>query len=287
MHASFAMSTTARLTFGAEQPFLERMSETLFTRRDAIRLCAGAVAAVPAAALAAPPSGFTFVVVNDLHYRDERCGPWFERVVASIRALRPAPAFVFLAGDLSEFGAPGQLGAVAEIFRALPMPVRSVPGNHDCTSAGDFSAYRKIYRTDWNYRFDYAGWQFLAFDSTQGRSVYRTKISNATLSWLDGALPSVPREKPLVVLTHFPLDRNWLRPLNASAVLDRLAGWNFQGALGGHWHGITESVERGATLSTNRCSSWWHENHDGAPEKGYALCRTEDGRLTREFVQVV
>jgi Calcineurin-like phosphoesterase len=274
------------------------------TRRDLLRLGAAGFAGAAleplnALALSSRPPEFSFVVINDLHYRDARCGPWFERVVASIRKLHPRPAFVMLAGDLSESGTPEQLGAIREIFWTLPVPVRVVVGNHDCTEGGDFRAFRDIYGPRFDYRFDHEDWQFLAFDSTYGPHVFRTRISDETLGWLERTLPSLSREKPVVVLTHFPLGRNWLRPVNAHAVIERLAGYNFQAAFGGHWHGLTDRNERGVHLSTNRCCSWWRDNHDGSPKKGYVVCEAEgirhnaetgaayQSRVTHQFVEVV
>ncbi len=229
---------------------------------------------------------FDFVVANDLHYRDARCAEWFARVVSRMRALRPAPAFCVLAGDLSDAGTTAQLSAVREIFRPLPMPVHPIIGNHDYNEAGDRAAFEKIFGAPLNRRFTHRSWQFLALDTTQGRAVYRTRISDSTLHWLDRTLPDVPRRAPVVVLTHFPLGRNWLRPQNASAVSERLRGHDFRAALSGHWHGITERVDKNATLSTGRCCSWWRTNHDGSSLKGFTLCRIRDGALTHEFVAV-
>lgn len=275
-----------------EDAFHSYTRREFHTRRDFLRLGAAAVAgtaATPWAAAKDEPEiapDFSFVVVTDLHYRDERCGSWFEKVVESIHALRPRPAFVMLAGDLSESGKEEQLGAIREIFWRLPTPIHSVVGNHDCDEAGDFSAYRGIYGPRFNYRFEHGGWQFLAFDSTQGGHVYRTRISSDTLGWLDRTLPDISREKPLVVLTHFPLGRNWLRPVNSHEVLDRLQGYRLLATMGGHWHGLTDRAERGVHLSTNRCCSWWRGNHDGSPLKGYALAKVRDGKIAHEFVAV-
>lgn len=253
----------------------------------ALQAAAGATL-LPVAHAAAQPSGgeFRFVVANDLHYRDARCGEWLERVSASIRALRPRPAFVVLAGDLVETGTAQSLGAVREIFRPLPIPVRSIIGNHDYTEDGSNEAWKRVHGTRLNARFDYGGWQFLALDTTEGRGVYRTRISQDTLTWLDRTLPSVSRTKPLVVLTHLPLGRNWLRPLNARAVLDRLQNHNLQAAFSGHWHGWTERVERGVALRTGRCCSWWRGNHDGSDQKGYLLCTAGATGVRPEFVAV-
>lgn len=260
-----------------------------FSRRAILRAGAGVlgVAVIPQmlqAQLRQPD--FTFVVANDLHYRDRRCGEWLGQVVESIRALRPRPAFVVLNGDLSEDGTLEQLGAVREIFRTLPMRVFTTIGNHDYTEAEAREPYEKVFGKVRNYRFDHGDWQFLALDTTNGRAVYRTWIQGATLGWLHANLRAVSRERPLVVLTHFPLGRNWLRPLNARQVSEPLKGYNLQAALSGHWHGWTERREHGARLSTGRCCSWWRKNHDGSDRKGYFLCRAGEKGIDYEFIAV-
>ncbi len=261
----------------------------LCTRRQAIRTAA-ALAIAPSFGLRAfagsTSKDFDFVVANDLHYRDARCADWLERVIARMRALRPAPLFCVLDGDLSDTGTSEQLGAVHELFRTLSMAVRPVIGNHDYTERGDRGAYERIFGAKLNARFEHGGWQFLAVDTTQARSVYRTRIGDETLGWLDRTLPDVSRRKPVVVLTHFPLGRNWLRPRNAKAVLARLGEHDLRAVLSGHWHGITERVSDGAHLSTGRCCSWWRTNHDGSLLKGFTLCRVRDGRVAHEFVAV-
>jgi hypothetical protein len=274
-------------TIGASiVPFVDA-SSSLSNRRHFLRLgvCATAASLVPEAA-AAPGADFSFAVLTDLHYRDARCGEWLERVATQLRSSRPRPAFVVLAGDLTDEGTAEQLGAVREIFRDLPMPVRTILGNHDCTPEGNRAAYEQLFGSSLSYRFTQGDYQFLAVDSTQGRGVYRTKIPTETLTWLDRQLPSISREKPLVVLTHFPLGRNWLRPLNASAVLQRLRPFNFQAAFSGHWHGLTERVEHGVPLSTGRCCSWWCTNHDGSDLRGYTLCHASHAGVRHEFVSV-
>ena len=261
-----------------------------FTRRDALRLGGSALlgTVLPAsdASATAGVEEFRFVVATDLHYRDARCGEWLMRVAAHVRALRPRPAFVVLGGDLSEDGTRAQLGAVHEIFRALPMPVHSIIGNHDYDLDGRCGEYERLHGPRLNYRFEHDAWQFLALDTTQGRSVYRTRISAGTLQWLDATLPDLSTRRPLVVLTHFPLGRNWLRPINARAVLDRLRAHDLRAVFSGHWHGLTERRERGASLVTGRCCSHWRGNHDGSDQKGYLLCSVRGGAITRGFVPV-
>src|SRR5262249_35202431 len=62
------------------------------SRREMIRLSAGTLLAagwwpgVLRAAGAGHEGDFHFVAVNDVHYLDQRCGKWVERVVQQIRA---------------------------------------------------------------------------------------------------------------------------------------------------------------------------------------------------------
>jgi predicted MPP superfamily phosphohydrolase len=269
------------------------MAEPLHSRREFIRSAAGLFLAshVQTDCFGASPArtstgGFSFVVLSDLHYRDARCGLWFEKVAAHLRALRPAPAFCVLDGDLADSGTRAQLGAVREILSPLPMPLHAVIGNHDCTENGDRSAFEALYGKQTNRRFEHAGCQFLILDTIEGRRVYRTRISQDTLRWVDQTLPQLNRERPLIVLTHFPLGRNWLRPLNAKALLGRLHTHNLQAVLSGHWHGLTERADGTASLSTGRCCSWWRTNQDGSDEKGYMICTVRDGHVTRRFQPV-
>ncbi len=262
-------------------------------RRSFLRLASvGTVAAslgLPASARNDPARSdapFSFVVVNDLHYRDERCTAWFQRVVARLAAMRLRPAFVMLAGDLSEDGTPEQLAAVQRIFAALPMPVRTVIGNHDYTLAGERAPFERFFGPQLNYHFAHGGCQFVALDTTQKRSVYRTHIPAETFTWLDATLPRLARAQPTIILTHFPLGQNWLRPLNVHQLLDRFRAHQLLATFSGHWHGLTERTEGSIHLSTSRCCSWWRENHDGSPEKGYTECHVNGGAVQHAFVAV-
>jgi calcineurin-like phosphoesterase family protein len=231
-------------------------------------------------------TGFSFVVLSDLHYRDERCSGWLEAVVANLRALRPRPAFVLLNGDLSDTGTRAQLGAVKEIVRTLPMPVHSTIGNHDYISSKSRVEYDRLFGRETNFRFRCDDWDFVALDTTDGPGVYRTWITGQTLGWMDDNLPRISTDRPLVVFSHFPLSQNWLRPLNARDVNLRLQSRNVAGVFCGHWHGLSERSERAMPVSIGRCCSWWRGNHDGTNLKGYFLCHASPRGLSHEFVTV-
>ena len=261
------------------------LSRRSFLRTTAAGL-AGTALSLQASAAAAEPGSFTFVVVNDLHYRDERCGEYLRRVAAAIRALHPRPAFVVLDGDLSESGRREELRAVREIFHPLPMPVRVVIGNHDYLESGNREAFEAEFGRELNHHFIHQDVQFLMLDTTERRSVYRTRIPHDTFSWLDHNLSALSTARPTIILTHFPLGRNWLRPVNAKVLLERMRGQNLVAGFSGHWHGLTERSVGEAHLSTGRCSSWWRTNHDGSREKGYTLATVTGGKVQHQFVAV-
>ena len=258
----------------------------LFTRRQVLRLSGGLLLGLGSGSLvasAAEPSSFRFIVVSDIHCRDERCHPWFHRLVAAMR--HHEAAFCLINGDLSEYGQAGQLSAVKEIFGGLGIPLYATLGNHDYATDTGHGPYDQLFPNSLNYQFTHAGWQFVGLDTTQDRQVVFTHIQPTTLAWLDATLPSLDRSKPTVICTHFPLgDAILCRPLNADDVLNRFDGYNVRATFSGHWHGFAERHFQQAVVTNSRCGSWWRHNNDNSPQKGYFVCEaTPAGDIRRQF----
>ena len=77
------------------------------------------------------------------------------------------------------------------------------------------------------------------------------------------------------------------RPLNAPELLSRFDGLNLRATFSGHWHGFAERRYAAATVTNSRCCSWWRQNNDKSPEKGYFLCEAAaEGRVRRQFCVV-
>ncbi len=261
------------------------------SRRDALRLGAGGLLAAGLwpGALRAAGNGkgdeFTFIVVNDLHYLNENCGPWFEKMVVQMKASKPELCLVV--GDWTEHGRANQLEPVRDVFKPLGVPVHGVIGNHDYLGIKDCTAYEKAFPNRINYHFEHRDWQFVAIDSSAGQLPGGFPIQSQTLVWLDEHLPKLDKRKPLVLYTHFPLGPNHpSRPLNADAVLERFKAYNLKTVFNGHLHSLTERKVGELVLTTNRCCSFSRRNHDGAKEKGYFLCRAKEGKVVREFVEM-
>ncbi len=230
---------------------------------------------------------FSFIAVNDLHYLDDRCGPWFERVVEQMKASQPAIDFCLIGGDYSEKGTAAELAGARDAFKKLGVPSYGVIGNHDYVTHQDRRSYEEIFPGRLNYHFENRGWQFVALDSSEGQQYKDTTIQPATLQWLDDTLPKLDQKRPTVIVTHFPLGPlTPSRPKNADAVLERFKNYNLQAVFNGHFHGFTERKVGAATLTTNRCCAFSRNNHDGTKEKGYFVCRAKAGKIERVFMEV-
>jgi hypothetical protein len=262
------------------------------TRRDLLRLGAGGLLAAglwPGALRAedeAAPSEFYFLAVNDVHYLNHRDGTWLEGVIKQIKDRPEKIEFCLLIGDLAEDGKAEQLGPVRDIWKGLGMPIHVVIGNHDYITQENRKPFDDLFPKTDHYQFDHKGWQFLGFDSTDGQKAKNVAVPETSLHWLDDTLPKLDKKKPTVVFTHLPLGP-WViyRLTNAGDVLDRFEGYNLQAVFNGHFHSTTVRHVGDTTLTTNRCCSYSHGNHDGTKEKGFFLCRAKDGKIERTFVE--
>lgn len=230
---------------------------------------------------------FTFICVNDLHYFNEHCDPFFEQMVRQINATEPKADFCLIVGDLAEQGHADQMGAIRDHIRQLKMPAPVVVGNHDYLTQNDRKAFEQLFPKSINYTFEHKGWQFIGADTTQGLKGLDTTVPKNTLDWLGNTAQALSRKRPTVLFTHFPM--GWFvlaRPQNADDVLNPFRDFNLQAVFNGHFHSYTVRHWGTATLTTDKCCSFHHRNHDGTKEKGYFVCTAKNGQITRQFVEV-
>ena len=235
---------------------------------------------------------FDFIAVNDLHYWDEKCVPFFEKMVVKMKEAVPKSKLLLVSGDLCEQGKSEQHTGIRDLLKTVGMEVRVVCGNHDWVK-GDESrkderkAYEEIWPGSLNYTFDHDSWQIVGLDSSDGAKS-NVEILKPTFDWLDENLPKLDRKRPMIVMTHFPMGiLTPQRPKNADDLLDRFRDFNLRAVFCGHYHGFTERPRGNATITTNRCCSFRRDNHDKSKEKGFFACKTRDGKVVREFVEVV
>ena len=205
-----------------------------------------------------------------------------------MRGSAPEAVFCLHAGDVTDRGTPAAAAAMVKLFGELGCPLHPVPGNHDYLTDLDRSGYDAVFPGKLNYRFEHAGWQFLALDTTQGTDFEDTNIAAATLAWIEDELPKLDPRQPTFAFTHFPLgDGVEMRPRNAGALLALLAKTNLRWVHSGHWHGESVQPVGDCTLTTSRCCARIRGNRDGSPRKGWHVYRAApDGTLARRFVEV-
>jgi 3',5'-cyclic AMP phosphodiesterase CpdA len=264
------------------------------TRRELLRTSAGALLAAgtwPGTLAAGDPATdpFTFVAVNDLHYRNDKCDPWFQVVSKSILAEKPD--FLLVVGDLTDNGTATQFGKITDVLKALKVPYHPVIGNHDYAAKTDRKPYEEACPKAVNYHFEHNGWQFVGLDTSDaadGTKYQGVAARKETLAWLDETVPKLDSKKPTVLFTHFPLgEKVNMRLANADAVLDRFKPLNLRAVFNGHYHALTEKTVRGdVPVTTNRCCAFSVNNHDKSKEKGYFVCTAKDGKITRRFVEI-
>jgi predicted phosphodiesterase len=236
---------------------------------------------------AKPAEEFTFAVLNDLHYFNKDCSPWFhDRVVKRLNDQKPD--FVIVVGDMTEDGTREQNAGVRDVLKALAMPLYVAVGNHDHqANTDDRKPFEDAFPKSINYHFEHKGWQFITLDSTQGRAASKTKIQKDTITYLADTLKVLDRKKPTALVTHFPLGFLMpYRPENGDDLLFPFANHTLLHVFNGHFHSNTQRAWGDATLSTNTCCSRHRKNHDFDPRKGYTLCTTKDNHIAREYIQV-
>lgn len=266
------------------------MAGGTLTRRQMMKLGAGVLLAANAwpgrvwgAESATRP--LKFVVVNDLHFAEAACVPFFEGLVKQFNELEPA--HVLFAGDLLDTGTAAQAGSLKEILRGLKMPWYAVPGNHDWATQTDRTAWKETFEDKGNQFFEVNGWQFVGLDTSDGVKYERVSALKPTLDFVASLPGKLDKAKPTFVFTHFPLGPGVRYELvNAAALLEPFKGVNLQAIFNGHFHAFTQkSVLEGAIVTTNRCCSRKRANHDNTFQKGFFVVEAAEGKFGRRFVE--
>jgi outer membrane protein assembly factor BamB len=162
-----------------------------------------------------------FVQVSDLHIG--RVTP--EQLHSDMERMHQQcvnqPDFLLVTGDLSHSGTTVQLQRCYAILAKEPVPIFTVPGNHDYI-AGDNPElnYKNVFGPSC-YSFNWGAVHFIAFDSVS------SAFWQPNLNWLQQDLDVLPAETPVVLFTHYQLD---------DAFFSKLSCYNIVASISGHWH---------------------------------------------------
>lgn len=158
-----------------------------------------------------PSDDYYFVQLSDTHWGFD--GPpnpdsrgTLPKAIAAVNALPETPDFVVFTGDLTHLTLnPKERRTRMDQFREVVSKlkvhdVRFLPGENDA-SADHGEAFQEFFGPT-HYRFEHKGIHFVVIDNVSDPN---GAIGEAQLTWLANELAQLPKEEPLVVLTHRPL----------------------------------------------------------------------------------
>jgi 3',5'-cyclic AMP phosphodiesterase CpdA len=187
-------------------------------RREFLKLAGlgGAVFASGLAGCAGMAGGkqeeFYFVQLSDTHWGfrgaalNPDAGGTLQKAVAAVNALPEQPDFIIFTGDLTHTTDDPKerrrrLAEFKEIVSKLNnRNLRFMPGEHDA-SLDRGEAWKEFFGPSY-YSFDHKGVHFAAIDNVSDPAA---RIGEAQLAWLKADLAKLPKETPIVVMTHRPL----------------------------------------------------------------------------------
>jgi hypothetical protein len=237
------------------------------------------------------PASFSFIHASDTHVSQQSLNR-----LQQLRAIAEArrPDFVLVSGDLvrdalrvGEDEARGYYDLYVDEVRRFPMPVWSVPGNHEnfgierhlsLVSAKHPLYAKGMYRQRLGpnyYSFTFGGVHFVGLDTVDIADLwYYGHVDETQLAWLRADLDSVPAGVPVVTFNHIPFvsavdmtggyqddgpaptlikvgDQTLFRHIvsNFKDVLSVLQPRDWPLALGGHLH-TRESIRYESTVRT-------------------------------------
>lgn len=153
--------------------------------------------------------------ITDLHISDEGAivGDGFDpaadliRIVDTLNALNPAPAFVIVSGDLVDRRTEDEYRHLRRILEPLRLPLYIVPGNHDAReplkAVFPDHAYLRTGDDYLQYAFDQNGLRFIGLDSLKPGAV-GGEMDEARLAWLAERLAEKPQTPTFIFMHHPP-----------------------------------------------------------------------------------
>ena len=233
-------------------------------------------------AVAAPPSGFTFLQISDSHVGfDKPANPnalgTLQEAVARIGTLPQRPDFLIHTGDISHLSKPKEFDDADQVIGGAGLPVHYVPGEHDLLDDGTGQAYRDRYGrgsqgAGW-CSFDAGGVHFIGLVNVVDlKAGGLGNLGHDQLEWLEDDLHGKSASTPIVVFAHIPLwtvyrDWGWGTEDGAQA-LSYLKRFGSVTVLNGHIHQLMQKVEGDVTFHTAMSTAFPQPAPGSAPSPG-------------------
>src|SRR6201989_790551 len=233
-------------------------------------------------ALAAEPSGFTFLQMSDTHIGfDKAANPdalgTLREAVAVGKAMPTKPSFIIHTGDITHLSKPAEFDNADKVFGETGVPIHWVPGEHDIIDEENGKAYLERYGkgskgAGW-YSFDDHGVHFIGLVNVvdlKGGGL--GNLGAEQLAWLEADLKDRSNSTPIVVFAHIPLQvlyKEWgwgtEDGTQAPALLKRFRAVT---VLNGHIHQLAQKVEGNMTFHTALSTAFPQPAPGTAPSPG-------------------
>ena len=233
-----------------------------------------------------PGEPFTFVVLGD-NRATKRVPPEIFR-----HASEEKPRFAFNTGDLARYGAAHEYASrYLPLLRIMdPVPVFSVPGNHDRGARNDFSGFRAVHG-DERFSFDFGSCRFVGVNNGK-----RARLDAADIAYLRDELSKSPARHRFVFL-HVP--PAWFE--DGLVTVSKRRGFTALGAefralmaeqrvdevFMGHIHGYASRVVDGVryTLTAGAGAPLSQRLPEEARVHNYVVCHVDARGYRREVVR--
>lgn len=256
-----------------------------------------------------------FVFMTDLHVQPG-VEPEMKKALAKAASLQPD--FIITGGDLimdaleaDKKTAENLYSLYQNLMKESPVPVYNTPGNHEVWAWGLKTAdtldpdyglgmFRKWLGSPMQV-FSHKGVYFILLPSMvyNKKSAYIGGFSSETLKWVEENLKNIPKEAPLVLVSHIPLvtaETQWEEgatvpnhPMNvvgnSRELLKMLEDRPLKLILQGHLH-IWERIEiAGVQIVTGGAVSgkWWQGVYKGTPP-GFVLVTIRGNDIRTEYI---
>lgn len=233
-------------------------------------------------AMAAPPSGFTFLQISDSHVGfDKAANPnalgTLQEAVGRIGALPQKPDFLIHTGDISHLSKAKEFDDADQVIGSLRAPVHYVPGEHDLLDEANGQAYLDRYGrgskgAGW-YSFDAGGVHFVGLVNVVDlKAGGLGNLGHEQLEWLEDDLRGKSASTPVVVFAHIPLwtvyqEWGWGTE-DAAQALSYLKRFGSVTVLNGHIHQLMQKVEGDVTFHTAMSTAFPQPAPGSAPSPG-------------------
>jgi 3',5'-cyclic AMP phosphodiesterase CpdA len=232
-------------------------------------------------AVAAEPSGLTFLQISDSHVGfDKPANPnvigTLEEAINRVKALPIKPSFMIHTGDISHLSKPSEFDDADRIISQARLDVHYVPGEHDILDE-EVKLYRERYGRGtkglgW-YSFDANGVHFVGLVNVANlKAGGQGSLGDEQLEWLEDDLKGRSASTPVVVFAHIPLwvvypQWGWGTE-DAGRALAYLKRFGSVTVLNGHIHQVMQKVEGNVTFHTAPSTAFPQPAPGAAPSPG-------------------